>query len=99
MEEDYVALPMTMKELLTLQDIIIEVCKNVGLSRKELTSIHSTVWEDNAGCVILTNLELPRMTPRSKHYADCSPNQTLLGLRRLKVNSNLPTSSLRFTDR
>ena len=34
--------------------------------KKELTSIHSTVWENNAGCVILANLELPYMTPRLK---------------------------------
>ena len=60
---------MTMKELLPLHKLITEVCGNVGLPKKELTSIHSTVWEDNAGCVILANLELPRMTPRSKHYA------------------------------
>ena len=52
-----------------MRELIIDVCKNVGLTRKELTSIHSTVWEDNAGCVILANLELPCMTHRSKHYA------------------------------
>ena len=65
---EYVALSMAMKELLPLRELIIEVCKNVGLTRKEFTSIHSTVWEDNAGCIILDNLELPCMTPRSKHY-------------------------------
>ena len=69
MEVEYVALSMAMKELLPLRELIIEVCKNVGLTRNKLTSIHSTVWEDNAGCVILANLELPCMTPRSKHYA------------------------------
>ena len=69
MEAEYVALSMAMKEILPLQELIIEVCKNVGLTRKELTSIHSTVWEDNAGCVMLANLELPCLTPRSKHYA------------------------------
>ena len=31
--------------------------------------IHSTIWEDNAGCIILANMELPQMTPRSKHYS------------------------------
>ena len=60
---------MAMKEFLPLRELITEVCGNVGLPKKELTSIHSTVWEDNARCVILANLELPCMTPRSKHYA------------------------------
>ena len=69
MEAEYVALSMMMKELLPLRELIIEVCKNVGLTRKELTSIHNTVWEDNVGCFILANLELPCMTPISKHYA------------------------------
>jgi len=27
------------------------------------------VFEDNAGALALEKLELPRMTPRSKHYA------------------------------
>ena len=69
MEAEYVALSMAMKELLPVRELIIEVCESVGLSRNDLTSIHSTVWEDNAGCAILANMELPRMTPRSKHYA------------------------------
>ena len=63
MEAKYFALSMAMKELLPPRELIIEVCKYVGLTRKELTSIHSTVWEDNAGCVISENLELARMTP------------------------------------
>ena len=60
---------MAMKELLPLKELIIEVCGKHGLQIEEVTDIHSTIWEDNAGCVILANMELPRMTPRSKHYA------------------------------
>ena len=63
MEAEYVALSMAMKELLPLRELIIEICESVGLSRNEVTSIHSTVWEDNAGCAILANMELPCMTP------------------------------------
>ena len=69
MEVEYVALLMAMKEFLPLRELIIEVRRNVGLTRKGFTSIHSTVWEDNTGCVILANMELPHVTPRSKHYA------------------------------
>ena len=69
MEAEYVALSMAARELLPLRELIIEVCGHNGLKMNEVTNIHSTIWEDNAGCVILANLELPRMTPRSKHYA------------------------------
>ena len=31
--------------------------------------LHSTIWEDNVGALTLAHLELPRMTPRSKHIA------------------------------
>ena len=69
MEAEYVSLSMAAKELLLLCELIIEVCGHSDLKMNEITNIHSTIWEDNAGCVILANLELPRMTPRSKHYA------------------------------
>ena len=69
MEAEYIALSMAMRELLPLKELIIEVCGESGLHVNDITEIHSTIWEDNAGCVILANMELPRMTPRSKHYA------------------------------
>jgi hypothetical protein len=34
-----------------------------------MTTFKTTVWEDNNGALMLTNLEAGRMTPRSKHYA------------------------------
>ena len=69
MEAEYVALSMAVRELLPLHELIIKVCGHNGLNMNEITNIYSTIWEENAGCVILANLELPRMTPRSKHYA------------------------------
>ena len=59
MEAEYIALSMAMKELLSLKELIIEVCGKNGLQMEEVTDIHSTIWEDNAGCVILANMELP----------------------------------------
>ena len=59
MESEYVALSMAMKDLLPLQELVMEIPKNVGLLREKLTSIHSMVWEDNARCVTLANLVLP----------------------------------------
>ena len=69
MEAKYVALSMAMKDLLPLRELVIDISRNVRLSNEKWASIHSTVWEDNAGCVTLANLELRCMTPRSKHYA------------------------------
>jgi len=31
--------------------------------------MHTTIWEDNVGALTLAKMELPRMTPRSKHIA------------------------------
>ena len=59
MEAEYIALSMAMKELLPLKELIIEVCGKNGLQIEEVTDIHSTIWEDNAGRVILANMELP----------------------------------------
>jgi hypothetical protein len=33
------------------------------------TAFITTVWEDNAACLILANLKEPQQTPRSKFYA------------------------------
>ena len=69
-EAGYIVLStMAMKEILPLRELIIEVCGSVVLELKEISTMHSTIWEDNSGCVVLANLEVPRMTPRSKHYA------------------------------
>ena len=52
-----------------MKELIIEISNAVGLESEQLAAIKSTVWEDNEGCRKLANLEMPRMTPRSKHYA------------------------------
>jgi hypothetical protein len=41
----------------------------MGLSKDQLTSFKTTVWEDNMGALTLANMEPGRMTPRSKFYA------------------------------
>ena len=40
----------------------------MGLTKEKHITLNTTVWEDNQGCLILDNLEPPRMTPRSKYY-------------------------------
>lgn len=69
MEAEYIALGTAMKDLIPLQYLVHESAKGVGLSEQLQASINTTVWEDNAGCLCLARLPLPRMTPRAKHYA------------------------------
>lgn len=69
MEAEYVALLTAMKELLLTLNLVKEVSVSVRLGAEVATNLHCDMWEDNAGALTLTNLEPPRMTPRSKHYA------------------------------
>ena len=39
------------------------------MDKEIIGTIKSDIWEDNAGALALGKLELPRYTPRSKHYA------------------------------
>jgi hypothetical protein len=48
--------------------LVISVAKTVGLTDLEITTIKTTVWEDNVGALTLANLEPGRGTPWSKHY-------------------------------
>jgi hypothetical protein len=69
MESEYIALSESMKHLLVLKRLVIAISHAVQLDPEEVANIWSTVFEDNSACLILANLEPPRMTPRSKHYA------------------------------
>ena len=69
MEAEYVALSTALRDFIPMKELIIELSDAVGLKSEHLAAIKSTVWEDNDGCRKLANLEMPRMTPRSKHYA------------------------------
>jgi hypothetical protein len=70
MEAEYNALSTrSMRELLPVQRLVHAIGKSIGLSDDRLTTIKTTVWEDNAGALTLARMEPGRMTPRSKHYA------------------------------
>ena len=47
----------------------MDISLGIGLCPHIISSINNTIWEDNAACEKLANLEPPRMTPRSKHFA------------------------------
>ena len=67
MEAEYIALSTACRSLLPLHQLIEEISEKCNLHNHIPTSIHSTIWEDNAGALALANMELPRMSPRSKH--------------------------------
>jgi hypothetical protein len=50
-------------------DIVEEIGHTVGLETKDMSTMHVSVHEDNAGALILAETLTPQFTPRSKHYA------------------------------
>ena len=50
-------------------DIVEEVGVSVGMPTKDLTSMHVSVHEENAGALILAETLPPQFTHRSKYYA------------------------------
>jgi hypothetical protein len=69
MEAEIIALAHCCWELFPVMDIVAEVGKAVGLETKDLTTMHVSVHEDNAGALILAQTIPPWFTPRSKYYA------------------------------
>ena len=69
MEAEYVSLSTALRDFIPMKELIVELSGAVSIEPSKISSIKSTVWEDNDGCQKLANLEMLRMTPRSKHYA------------------------------
>jgi len=69
MEAEYIALSSALRELIPFQRLLKTVWTTVGMEDRDITTIKTTVFEDNQGFLTLSNLEPPRMTPCSKHYA------------------------------
>ena len=69
MQAEYVALSTAMRDLLPFRELVIEICERIQLNEESLATIKSTVWEDNVGALTLANLEPPRVTQKSKHFA------------------------------
>jgi hypothetical protein len=69
MEAEYSALSVAMKAVLSLQRLINGLAVGIGLISECLTTYQTTVHEDNAGALILANMDPGRMQPKSKQYA------------------------------
>ena len=69
MEAEIIALAHSCRELFPIINIVVELGKVVGLPTKDLTTMHVSIHEDNAGALILAETIPPQHTPRSKYYA------------------------------
>jgi hypothetical protein len=69
MEAEYNALSYAMRSVLPFKFTVHAIANGIGLSDHQLATFQTSVWEDNAGALVLANMEPGRITPRSKHYA------------------------------
>ena len=69
MEAEYIALSTACRDLIPLRDLVLEIATAVKVDIDKTATIKTTIHEDNVGALTLANMELPRMTPRSKHIA------------------------------
>ena len=69
MEAEYIALSTACRDLFPLIDKLVELTTVLSLPFTSGSKMHIRIHEDNAGALILGNLEPRWMTPPSKHYA------------------------------
>ena len=69
MEAEIIALAHSCRELFPIIDLVTELGKVVGLPAKDLTTMHVSIHEDNAGALVLAETLPPQFTPQSKYYA------------------------------
>ncbi len=69
MEAEYIALSTSCRDLFPLMDKLIELTSILDLPFVASPKMHVRIHKDNAGALVLGQLEPRRMTPRSKHYA------------------------------
>jgi hypothetical protein len=65
-EAEYIALSQAMCNLIKMKNVLLELAAVIGIELSQ-TITHSTISEDNKGCVDL--VKLPKMRPRTKHIA------------------------------
>ena len=65
-ESEYIALSQALRDVIPLMALLREL-KHITPPDKEVPAIHTTVHEDNQGCIDL--VDSPKMRPRTKHIA------------------------------
>ncbi|KAL7487789.1 hypothetical protein ACHAW6_013367 [Cyclotella cf. meneghiniana] len=68
-EAEIIALAHCCWELFPVCDIIKEVDKVVGIETNDMSSMHVSLHEDNAGALVLAKTIPSLFTPRSNYYA------------------------------
>ena len=68
MHAEYVALSTACRDVIPLTEIVNELSTVYELTTSTTPIIRTTIYEDNEGALRLANIELPRTTPKSKHY-------------------------------
>ena len=63
MEAEINALAHSCKELFPIIDLVSELGKVVGLPAEDLTTMHVSIHEDNAGALVLADILPPQFTP------------------------------------
>ena len=69
MQAEVNALAHSCRELFPIMDLVEEVGAIVGLPTEDLTSMHVSIHEDNAGALALAQAKPPQFTASSKYYA------------------------------
>ena len=67
LEAEYIAMSTSMRELIPLRRLLIEISEKLNLEDMKTALVCSHVFEDNNGAIGLA--ESPKMTPRTKHIA------------------------------
>ena len=67
LEAEYIALSTAMREMLPLRRLFAEIGIRMKLRLESRGLLHSTIFEDNNGCLALATA--PKLTPRTKHIA------------------------------
>ena len=65
-EAEYIALSQAMRDLIPMRTLLTKLASLMKLEIGKTTT-HSTVFEDNKGCIELANA--PKMRPRTKHIS------------------------------
>jgi hypothetical protein len=69
MEAEIIALAHCCRELIPVMDIVKEMGNALDLPTKDMSKMHVSIHEDNAGFLVLAETIPPQFTPRSKYYA------------------------------
>ena len=69
MEAEIIALAHCCRELFPVMDIVKEMGEAMNLPTKDMSTMHVSIHEDNAGALVLAETIPPQFTPRSKYYA------------------------------